>query len=180
MKPEARIIAFDDSSFGFNDKKVEIVGTVFRSGTQMDGFVKTIIDKDGMDSTEKLIYSILTSCHYDQLSYIMIDGICLGGFNIVDIEALYKITKLPVIVVIRKRPDMSKFLEAMKNLDDFVKRIIILSHAGNIYTYRDIFYQRAGLTIRECEEILDKTCVNSNIPEPLRVAHIIASGKGRP
>ncbi len=179
MKPETRVVAWDDAAFDFHDRIVGIVGVVSRMGRQIDGVISKQIEKDGTDATDKISGAILDSNHYGQISYIMLDGICFGGFNVVDVEKLYLTTNLPVIVVMRKRPDMEKFLTAMKNIGNFEPRLVALMNAGNIYTYRNIFYQTIGLSQKECEEILDLTCVHSNIPEPLRVAHLIASGKGR-
>ena len=38
----------------------------------------------------------------------MLDGITYGGFNVVDIEELYRETGLPVIVIMRSCPDFEK------------------------------------------------------------------------
>jgi hypothetical protein len=39
-----------------------------------------------------------------------------------------------------------------------------------------LYYQKAGLDESECERIINLTVVNSVIPEPVRLAHIICSG----
>ena len=39
-----------------------------------------------------------------------------------------------------------------------------------------IFIQIAGILLDDAEKIIKKTSTHSNIPEALRVAHIIASG----
>jgi endonuclease V-like protein UPF0215 family len=179
MKPEARIIAWDDFAFEFKDEKVSIVGVIFRGGKMMDGMLSCEIEKDGTDVTAKMANAIATSRHFDQLSYIMLDGITFGGFNTIDIKALNSMTGIPVIVVMRKKPDVPGFIKAMGGLDKYEKRLIAVNNAGNIYTYGDIFYQKAGIGNEEAEDILKSTATNSNIPEPLRAAHIIASGMSR-
>ncbi len=180
MKPEIRIIAWDDCAFTFRQKKVLCMGAIYRGGSFPDGLLSVRIEKDGTDATEKFSSSILGSRHYGQLSFIMLDGISFGGFNLVDIKQLNKATKLPVIVVQRKKPDVKKFREALKIFADYKKRLNIVKNAGKLFRYKskfnDIFYQKAGLSNKECEEMLRLTCVRSNIPEPLRVAHLIASG----
>jgi endonuclease V-like protein UPF0215 family len=179
MKPETRVVAWDDGSFDFHDRRVNVVGVVSRMGSQIEGVITRHIEKDGMDATEKISHAILASVHYGQLSYIMLDGICFGGFNIVDIKKMHQITDLPVMIIMRKRPNLGKFITAMQNLGNFESRLVALNNAGNIYTYRNIFYQAIGLSNEECEDMIDLTCTHSNIPEPLRIAHLIASGKGR-
>ncbi len=180
VKDEIRIIAWDDCAFRFRQKRVLIVGAIFRGGKFMDGMLSTQIEKDGMDATEKIIKSVKNSRHYDQLSVIMLDGISYGGFNLVDIKELHKKTKLPVIVVQRKAPDIKKFSDAMKIFKDYKRRIKIVKRAGKIYRYRllkgGVFYQRSGISDDLCRKVLDVTCTRSNVPEPLRAAHLIASG----
>jgi endonuclease V-like protein UPF0215 family len=176
MKDEVRIIAWDDCAFSFSDKRVRLVGPIFRGGKFMDGLLSTEIAKDGLDVTDKICSVLLESRSYDQLSLVMLDGISFGGLNIVDIKAIKKNTGLPVIAVTRKKPNIKNFLTVLKKLDRYEDRVRAVTNAGNIYTYGDIFYQKEGLTLRECEEVLAKTCTQSNIPEPLRAAHIIASG----
>ena len=104
----------------------------------------------------------------------MLDGISFAGFNLVDIRELNRKTELPVIVILRKRPDILKFTTALKIFPDNRKRAI--RTAGNIYGFNEIFYQKSGIAENACREILKITCTRSNIPEPVRVAHLIASG----
>lgn len=179
IKPEIRIIAWDDCAFQFNDKRVLVVGVVFRGGSFIDGLLSTSIKKDGLNATEKVSKRILSSRHYDQLSLIMLKGISFGGLNIINIREMNKKTKLPIIVVIRSTPNLNKFKDAMKKLSNYKKRMKAVDDAGEIYKYKNIFYQKCGISSGQCEEIFRVTCTRSNIPEPLRVAHIIASGLSR-
>ncbi|MBI3190807.1 DUF99 family protein [archaeon] len=179
FKKEVRIIAWDDCAFSFNAKSVRIVGAVFRGGEFLDGVLSAKIKKDGTDITEKIINSIKKSRHHDQLSIIMLNGITFAGFNIADIKKLSKATRMPVIAVMRNKPDMKKFMSAMRRVDNYSKRTKLVKSAGRIYTHKNIFFQKSGITTEECDEILKKTCVRSKIPEPIRVAHLIASGLSR-
>ena len=180
LKPEIRVIAWDDCAFSFKQKRVLIVAPIFRGGSFLDGLLSARIAKDGNDATERIANSILTSRHYDQLSYIMLDGITLAGFNVVDIRELNRKTNLPVIAIQRKKPNMKEFLEALKKLADHKKKMKSVKVAGKFFRFglgeKEILYQRAGISNSECAELLRLTCIRSNVPEPLRVAHLIASG----
>jgi uncharacterized protein len=179
-KKEVRIIAWDDCAFAFNQASVRLVGVVFRGGDFLDGMLSTTIEKDGIDATKKISRSILKSRHFDQLSYIMTNGISFAGLNILDIAELHKRTGLPVIVVIRKMPDMEEFIKALNRFIDSKKRTRAVVNAGAVNKWKEIYYQIAGIEKNKCEEILKLTCTRSKIPEPLRVAHLIASGLSRP
>ena len=176
IKEEIRIIGWDDCRFKFHSKRVLVIGVIFRGSKVVDGLLSVRITKDGMDATEKISSSIKKSRHYDQLSVIMLDGISFGGFNLVDIKKLSKMTKMPVIVIQRKMPDMVKFLQAQKKLGNYKERIKIVKKAGKFYKYNNVYYQKSMISNEEAERILDLTCIRSNIPEPIRVAHLIASG----
>ena len=176
IKQEIRIIGWDDCAFEKTSKEVLLVGVIFRGAKFIDGLLSIKIKKDGLDATKKISSAVKESRHYDQLSIIMLNGITFGGFNLVDIKKLNKEIEFPIIAVQRKKPDMEKFLSAQRIFKDYKKREIIVKNASEIYRYKKIFYQSMGLNKEGCERILDLTCIRSNIPEPIRVAHLIASG----
>jgi endonuclease V-like protein UPF0215 family len=179
IKKEVRIIAWDDCAFRFRQKSVLLVGVVFRGGSFIDGLISTKVEKDGTDATDKIASAIVKSRHYDQLSLIMTNGITFAGFNLIDIKKLNRKTGMPVIAVQRERPDMKKFLLAMKRVRSYRKRALMVKNAGTIYSYRDIHFQKSGMNSGNCIKVLDLTCTRAKVPEPLRVAHLIASGLSR-
>ncbi|WP_440946785.1 DUF99 family protein [Methanosarcina sp. T3] len=180
IKPEIRVMGIDDSAL--LNEKVMIVGTVFRGGDWMDGVLRSEITRDGLDATEVIVTMIKNSKHYGQLRVIMLDGVTYGGFNVVDIEELYRETGLPVIVVMRAYPDFEKIRSALKHFSDGELRWEIIKKAGKIeklVTEKNgtpIYIQKAGIGIKSAEKIVRLTSIRSNIPEPLRVAHLIATG----
>jgi hypothetical protein len=186
IKSEIRIIGWDDSPFTFKDKQTTLIGVVCRGGTQIDGVLSTRIRVDGWDSTEKLIKVIKENKHYHQLRLIMLDGITFGGFNIVDTHTLWRKTKLPVIVVIRNKPDLKSIKKSLKRFKDFEKRWKAIERAGEIHQYevrnkvlrgrKTIYYQHVGLERKEVEDIINLTSIHSVTPEPVRLAHLICSG----
>lgn len=176
MKKEIRVIGIDDAPFNkFKKGKTLIIATVFRGGLFLDGILSTKVDIDGDNATEKLIQMINNSKFKPQLQCIFLDGIALGGFNIVDIEELYKKTKIPVIVVIRRKPNIEEIKETLMNIGK-ENKISILEKAGKVIKVNRIFIQIKGLSLLEAQELLKITCTRSYIPEPIRVAHLIASG----
>lgn len=182
MKREIRILGFDDGAFEFKSagKTVPVIGVIYRGGNFIDGMLQTHITIDGMDATDKLIERIESTRHRQQLKVIMLDGITLGGFNIVDIRKLHKGTGLPIIVVNRKIPDLKAVRKALKRFGDFKERWQAIKNAGEIKTYsfkkgKNLYYQSVGLDDEEVEEILSLSSTRGFIPEPLRVAHLIAT-----
>ena len=99
-----------------------------------------------------------------------------------DIKELYNKTSLPVIALTRDPPKMEEIKQALENLPEKEKRWKAILNAGEIIEVQTregeepIYMQIAGLERRDAEKIVRITSTRSNIPEPLRVAHIIASG----
>jgi endonuclease V-like protein UPF0215 family len=181
VKEEIRILGIDDGPFTKDDKEVIVIGVVYRGGEFIDGLLRTFVEIDGLDATEKLAKMINSSRHKQQLKVIMLDGITLGGFNIVDVKKLYSETKIPIIVINRKVPDLKSIKTALeKNFEDFEKRWKMILNAGKIKELKlekfSLYYQNIGLENEEAEEIILTSMKHAQIPEPLRVAHLIATG----
>jgi endonuclease V-like protein UPF0215 family len=176
MKKEARVVGFDDSSFDkFKDKEVFVIGAFYRGGNFMDGVISFKVKVDGEDSTEKLITTIKKSKFYPQLQAIFLNGIAFGGFNVIDIVELNKKTKLPVIVVIRRMPDIKRIEKTLKKLK-FDNKINLIEKAGEVHKIKKVYCQYAGCKKEFIKKLLNITCSHSNIPEPIRVAHLIGAG----
>jgi len=186
IKPEIRILGIDDSVFTPRTKgKADIIGVVYRGGQWLDGIMRTQVEIDGLDATEKIATMIKNSPHYEQIRVIMLDGMTFAGFNIVDINELYQKTGLPVITVTREKPNFTDIKKALKNLPNYKKRWQIMKNAGETFKVKTrkgeepVHVQVMGISQSDAEKILKKTSTRSNIPEALRVAHIIASGLGQ-
>lgn len=182
IKPEIRLLGVDDAPFIPHTKgKLELIGVVFRGGYWVEGLMKTKITIDGLDVTDNLSFVIKKSRHFKQLQVVMLNGIMFGGFNVVDLNKLHLTTKLPIISIIRKKPNLSAIKKAMKNLPNFEKRWKIVLEAGEIFespakdNKSKIFFQTRGISKEDAYKIIRLTSTRSNLPEVLRVAHIVAS-----
>jgi len=117
--------------------------------------------------------------HREQLKLIMIDGIALGGFNVVDGEKIYLETNLPVITITRKKPDMKKIEKALKkHFDDWGDRMKIINKGKTeeIKLRYPIYIKHFGISKEEAIEAIKISIIRGAIPEPIRVAHLIATG----
>jgi endonuclease V-like protein UPF0215 family len=183
IKPEIRVLGVDDGVFTpRTEALVPVVGVVFRGGYWLDGVMHTQIAVDGFDATDKISSMITNSPHYKQLRVIMLNGITFAGFNIVDIKTLNAETKLPIIAVTREKPNLVEIREALKHLLKSEERWDAVLNAGAISEVstrsakEKICMQVAGISAGDAQKTLRLTSTRSNIPEALRVAHLIASG----
>ncbi len=181
IKPEIRVLGIDDGKFvPHTEGNVMVVGVVFRGGCWIDGVMHTRIAIDGLDATVKLASMINGSPHRRQLRLVMLNGVTFAGFNLVDINKLHSATGLPVIALTRDKPDLEAIHEALKNLPNPEERWRIVLAAGEIYEIMcrgsKLFIELAGISLADALRVVLLTSTRGCFPEPLRVAHLIASG----
>lgn len=182
-------MGIDDGSFeSHNQEETCLVGVIMRGGQWMDGVIVDDIEIDGMNSTQTVIDIIEESRHKEQLRVIVSSGITFGGFNVLDIRTVFEEIGLPVIVVSREEPDMASVKRALQNLPDWEERWEILNSAGEITDVevedpsgqkRTIYIQMKGIKKKDAKEVVSMTSTRSSIPEPIRLAHLIATGISR-
>ncbi|MCD6434216.1 MAG: DUF99 family protein [Candidatus Diapherotrites archaeon] len=176
MKALGRVAAFDDGFFTRKQKKVLLIGVVARFDSKVEGILSTEITKDGLDSTAEIISVVKKSKFNGIINLILLQGINFAGFNIVDLEKLNRELAIPSIAVFRRMPRMNLIKRALKNFADCRKRIRLIEKAGEIHTSENFYFQCKGIPPKEAEKLLKKLSIHSNWPEPLRLAHLIASG----
>ena len=186
VKPEIRVLGIDDGRFVPHTKgTVEVVGVVYRGGYWFEGVMHTEITIDGLDATEKIACMIESSPYYRELRAVILDGITFAGFNVVDVSKLSLRVDLPVMSVAREKPDLVIIGRALKNLPEFEVRWQAIENSGEFFEVETrngenpVYIQIAGILLEDAKKIMKRTSTLSNIPEALRVAHIIASGLTR-
>lgn len=171
----SNIAGFDDAPFERDHQgRVSLVGAVY-AGLRFDGVLLGDIEKDGADGAGQISRLLLDSRFADHVRLIMLQGITLAGFNVVDVFSLARDTGLPVLVVCRGRPDMNAVRRALlKAIPDGRKKWAIIEKLGEMEPVNGIYMQRVGLSRRKAAATIDHFSVHSRIPEPVRTAHLIA------
>ncbi len=181
IKLEIRILGVDDGPMERYTKKVPLVATVFRGGSSLEGVLKTEIEVDGEDVTEKIIRMVGKSRHLGQLRVVIVDGITFAGFNVLDVKKVFRELGLPVIAVSRDKPNMRDILKAVKHLPGWSKKWKLIKRAGRIYPVQTkqrggpVYMQPVGIARKDAEQVLRLSSVRSLVPEPVRAAHLIAT-----
>ena len=177
FKKETRVLGIDDAHFERHGKLREclVVGVIYRGGSFMDGVLSTTIDVDGDNATQNIAAMINGYAGKRQLHAVFLNGIAVGGFNVVDIHELHEKIKLPVIAIVRRKPDLDAVLAALTKLKK-TKEIGMLERIGEPLRVGNIYMQCAGIAQRDAIELIALTATRSNIPEPIRIAHLIGQG----
>ena len=173
----SHVVGFDDAPFERSHRgDVLVVGAVF-AGDRLDGVISTKVRRDGANAAQRLIDCITGSKYFDQLQAILLQGIAFAGFNVVDLQRLHEATGLPVLVVARYRPDLQAIRKALlEQVPGGARKWRLIEAAGPMETMAGLYVQRCGITAENAARLLASLQQNSQLPEPLRVAHMIAGG----
>lgn len=155
-----------------------VVGAVY-SGLRLEGVLCGQVRKDGANAARVLARLVAGSRFVEHLQLVMLQGIALGGFNVIDVRALHAALGIPVLVVARRRPDLPSIRDALlRRVPSGERKWALIEALGEMEEAAGVFVQRAGLSLPEAEEVVRRTAVNGRIPEPLRAAHLIGGAIG--
>ena len=179
MKLNPHVFALDDAPFTKEQSFVPVVGVLVRAPMYVEKVVSSRIARDGTDATDVLADMAAENIRRTATA-ILIDGICLGGFNVVDIELLADTTGLPVMSVTEEEPDLASMENALrKHFPDWERRMGLIRRiplSPIKAKDRTLHCCLAGCTQTFARELLERTMVQGSVPEPIRLAHVIAGG----
>jgi uncharacterized protein len=155
---------------------VLVCGVVYRGGTWFDGLLTTRVQRDGWNATERLLAALHASKFLPQLRYLLLGGVALGGFNLLDLDRLHAQSGLKLLVCMRRPPDLAAMRRALQHLPRPRARWRLVEAAGPIHRLGRLWCQLRGMDAEEAGALLELTCTRALLPEPLRVAHLVAGG----
>jgi hypothetical protein len=153
-----------------------LAGVVMRGDLQIDGFAISKITIGGLDATEGVI-QIFDTLNRRDINAILLNGCVISMFNIIDLEKVHSETKLPVVCVTYEESEgLDKYL---KEFEDSEVRLSMYKRLGNrtpikLHTGHEVLVRFLGAKKMEVKYFLDKFTLQGAIPEPLRVARLLA------
>ncbi len=192
------VIGFDDGPFAPDHRGDVLLVGVVCSRTRIDGIVSGKVRRDGANSTRVMIELLRQSQFGEHVRAVLLQGIAVAGFNVVDIHGLSRALSLPVLVVTRRQPNLHEVERALfsgaphgrPKVLGAKRKWALIQGAGPLEALGpsrrsqkrgtapawSLHVQRAGLSRDEARDLVVATTLHGNIPEPLRVAHLIAGG----
>jgi endonuclease V-like protein UPF0215 family len=170
-----RVIGFDDAPFVRHAVEPVSVAGVVCAGTRFEGMIWGQVEADGWNATEVLCRMLLQSKFLPQIHLVLIDGISLAGFNVIDLPELAATVERPCVTVMRRPPDMEAVEFALRRLPEPEKRLNLLQRAGTIYAHPPFFFQVCGAFPEVIAQVLQRLTDRGHVPEALRIAHLIAA-----
>src|SRR5262249_1430346 len=173
----AHTLAFDDAPFARSHRgPVLVVGTAF-AHLRLEGVLALRVLRNGEDATAALAAAIARSKFGPSADASLRPGVTLAGFNVVDIHALAETLDVPVVVVMRRPPRYEKVRRALlEHTPGGARKWELVRRAGPPEPVAGVHVQRAGIDLGLAGQLIAALSVDGRIPQPLRVAHLIAGG----
>jgi endonuclease V-like protein UPF0215 family len=177
VKPITNVVGFDDAPFQHGHRgDVRIVGAVC-ARTRLDGVLSGKVRRDGVNATDTLIELVAGSKFREHIRAVLLQGIALAGFNVGDIHRLAAELGVPVVVAVRRAPRMHLVEHArLQRTPGGARKWKLIQAAGSLERLGALWVQRIGIERNAAAALLSATTLHGNVPEPLRLAHLIAGG----
>ncbi|MFW9894221.1 MAG: DUF99 family protein [Candidatus Thorarchaeota archaeon] len=184
MKDNPIVIGFDDAPFNLKSsaKTTKLIGVVCQ-GIRIVNLAKTNITIDGNDGTKKLIDIVKQNEKHVQ--FIFTHTITFGGFNIIDLKEIYDEVNKPIIAINERNIKFDSVINALEKAfpHNTSEKIHNIFNAGDLYQtiihtaggISPIYFHKIGIEVRELEILLQKICIDTKLPECLRLAHLIGT-----
>jgi endonuclease V-like protein UPF0215 family len=184
MKRDVRVMAIDDGPFRFGDRASLLVGLVVRGKGYLEAVSSTTVSVDRLDATDAVVGLVEGCRQRPQLKAVLLDGLTVAGFNVVDIEQVHRRTDVPVLTVVDKVPDHGAIEEALRGrFPDWEARFALITaprtHAIDLPDGGRLTCHVAGMDPSDARDLLAVTTLRGHIPEALRMADLVASGLPR-
>jgi endonuclease V-like protein UPF0215 family len=178
---DLKVVGVDDGSFTASKpvrERALLLAVLMRRSRILKVKVGTI-EVDGADA-QAVLKSLVRTLRFD---LVMLSGISFAGFNVIDISRLAYELKKPVIAITGDRPDNRAVRKALKDhFVDWETRWRCVRSAGRLYTCKPLkdepklYFEVKGAAPDLARSIISKTAVISRLPEPVRVARMMAKG----
>ncbi len=183
-KAHPRVVGVDDGAFARDDRSAPIAAVLLSVPDHVERIRVGRVTVDGRDATVRVVRLVRELGPLDGVRALLLDGAVLGGFNVLDLDRLHDRLGLPVVAVTRRAPDFPRIRAALRKWfpNDATRRWKLLT-ACRLFSVptrgRPILAAAVGCSQTDAVRLVRRTALRGFWPEPLRLAHLVASA-GRP
>ena len=177
-KKGVRVLGIAESFRKSIGEKAILAGVVMRGDFIIDGIIFGECTVGGLDATDSII-EMHRSLKREDIMAIMLNGCIISWFNVIDLQKLHEETKLPIISLsYRPSKGIRKyFIEYFP--EDWEKRVEIYERNGPRIEIRNknnlnLYIRAIGIDPDDAAKLVDRYTIFGRIPEPLRIARLIA------
>jgi endonuclease V-like protein UPF0215 family len=180
-----RVVGVEDGGFSRESSNYSgqtLLVCVLLRGAWINNFQADTITVDGLDASDKLIM-MLRHWSFDA---VMLAGVSFAGFNLVDPTMVFEEFGKPVVVISRTKPDNVAVKKALfQHFKDWRVRWSVFEKLGPVHQVVSmmgeppLYVEVVGATADWATKLIRDSATCCRIPEPVRVARLIARGLTR-
>ncbi|MFQ5815738.1 MAG: DUF99 family protein [Candidatus Hydrothermarchaeaceae archaeon] len=155
----------------------QLAGVVMRGDLLIDGFALETITVGGLDATEGVL-RLCEGLERRDINLILLNGCVISWYNIIDLEAVYEALGIPLVCVTYEESEgLEKYF---REFEDGEERIEIYKRLGKrmpikLRTGHEVLVRHYGMEDdKEAKRALDMFTLQGAVPEPLKVARLLA------
>ena len=177
-KKALRALGISESFVKGVSQKSMLAGIIMRADMIIDGFVLSAATVGGMDATEKMI-EMYENLEREDINLLMLNGCIISWYNVVDLQKVVDKVNIPLLCITYEESEgLEKyFMELFP--EDWKNRVEVYQRNGyrtpiQLHTNQTVYVRFLNMTLDEAKGILNKFTLYGSIPEPLRVARLLA------
>jgi endonuclease V-like protein UPF0215 family len=173
-KKGTRVLAIAES-FERHEKQSVLAGIVMRRDLVVDGVIYGDTIVGGNDGTDKVV-SMVDSLGRNDINCVLLGGLIISLFNIINGRYIMETTGLPVIAISYKRSlglEHSIYgINENQKIQDYLN--VEERKPLKLWTGKTIFVRHWGLPFSDASNLLNSLVLQGAKPEPLRLAALVA------
>ena len=160
-------------SFAPGSRRSVLAGVVMRRDLVIDGFVLGHATLSGDDATDAVL-DMYGRLGRPDISYVLLSGLIISRYNIVDIGRIHRSLGIPVIGVTYSDSGGIRDVEGRFGAKKMVQYKSLARRQQISLGASDVFVRCEGCTAEDAQQLLCGLTLQGSRPEPLRVAQLLA------
>jgi endonuclease V-like protein UPF0215 family len=179
-KLHVRVVGVDDGAFRREDRWAPVAAVAVAAPDRVEAIRVGRVRVDGMDGTKEVVRLVRATGGLESLQAVLLDGAVVGGFNVLDLDEIHRALRVPVVAVTRSTPDFRAIHAALRKwfARDADRRWTLLRR-HRLFPMPPpgppVLLTIVGGSRSDAARLIRRTVVRGHVPEPLRLAHLVAS-----
>jgi len=173
-----RALGISESFVKGVSKESVLAGVVMRADMKIDGFTFSKATVGGMDATERIL-EMHRRLGRDDINLLLLNGCVISWYNVIDLHKVAGETGLPLIcVTYNESAGLERYFRELFP-EDWKRRVEIYRKNKDrvpvkLSTGHVVYIRFIGMRIEEAKGVLNRFTFEGAIPEPLRIARLLA------
>ena len=175
MKAGVRTLGIAES---YRGDQSTLAGVVIRASRVVDGFAFANCTVGGTDATDATIY-LFEQLNREDVHYLLVSGLALAGYNVVDLRRVHEATDRPVLSVTYEESDgLEDGIREAFDGEERDRRLELFRAQPDrqqlLVNDEQVFVRAVGVDESEARDVIRAFTPEGGRPEPVRVARLAA------